>query len=126
MPAVVVAIVASGVWALAEEAPGPEGMVCRPVVVVEYHAGPNADRFRDHVQGHLDHLRAQMKAGNLIYAGPFEEGLGGLSIYVLDDLAEVDKLVSKDPVVAKKVLTYSMRRWRMCRPDDSQTEDDKG
>ncbi len=111
---------AFAVWALADDEPAPEGMTCRGTIVVEYHPGPNVEKFAEHVGGHLDYLRTQMKAGTVLYGGPFEDGRGGLSVYSVTDLNEVDALVRTDPLVANKVVTYSMRHWRMCSIDDKQ------
>ena len=33
--------------------------------------------FAEHRQGHVDFLLKQMKAGRLLYAGPFKDGGGG-------------------------------------------------
>ena len=33
------------VWALADDAPAPEGMACRGTIVGEYHPGPNMAKF---------------------------------------------------------------------------------
>lgn len=108
------------VWALADDRAAPEGMVCRGTIVVEYHSGPNWEKFGEHVRGHLDYLRTQMKAGRILYGGPFEDANGGLSVYALTDPHEVDALVHTDPLVANKVVTYSMRHWRMCSLDNKQ------
>ncbi len=93
---------------------GPEGMDCRHVTVVRYHPGAKWADFGKHVTGHLAFLRKQMEAGRLTYAGPCEGENGGFSIYASSDLAEVDRRVRQDPLVAKGVVTYSLHSWQMC------------
>ena len=102
--------------ALASMADDPPGLTCRNVMVVEYHDGPNAELFGQHVQGHLDYLGKHMKSGQVLYAGPFEKLSGGITIYTVTDPAKVDALVNTDPAIDNKVFTYSMREWRMCSP----------
>jgi uncharacterized protein YciI len=93
---------------------GPLGdMMRREVTVVEYHAGPNWAAFNEHAQGHLEHLHRQMTAGKLLYAGPWRDDNGGLSIYRGADAGAVDALLQQDPLVTTKVVTYSLRVWHM-------------
>lgn len=108
--------VAGVVGVMAGDVPAPEGMVARQVMIVEYHDGPNAEAFTQYLQGHLDYLRVQMKAGKILHAGPFEKISGGIAIYTVTDPRELDVLVNADPLMANKVVTYSMRLWRMCSP----------
>lgn len=93
---------------------GPDWMDCRQTVVVRYHPGAKWADFDKHVAGHLAFLRKQMEAGELLYAGPFEDQKGGISIYRSSDLAELDRRIRQDPAVAHGVVTYSMSTWRMC------------
>ena len=110
-----------GVWAAGpDSAKGPKGMTCRDTTVVEYHAGPNWKAFDIHVNGHLEFLRTLMKRGKILYGGPFSSEKGGLSVYDLVDPDAVDALVTHDPLVAHKVVTYSIKSWRMCSPQDDK------
>jgi uncharacterized protein YciI len=92
----------------------PPGMEGQDVVAVIFDPGPNAEAFGEHVEGHLDFLLAQMKAGKLLYAGPFREKTAGLSIFKMTDPGEVEKLIKQDPVVREKVLSYRIEKWMMC------------
>ena len=58
--------------------------------------------------GHLAFLRKGMERGEILYAGPFLNDDGGATVYSLTDLAAVDALV------ANKVVTYTLKSWRMC------------
>jgi uncharacterized protein YciI len=93
----------------------PPGMDCQEVVAVIFDPGPNAEAFSQHVEGHLDFLLAQMKAGKPLYAGPFHDKAAGLSLFKLTDAEEVEKLIKQDPVVAEQVLSYRIEKWRMCQ-----------
>jgi uncharacterized protein YciI len=110
----VVAVVLCVVCALVAVARQPEGMDCKDVVLVQYHGGPNWTDSQEHVEGHLGFLRREMKAGRLLFAGPFKDDAGGISIYEATDLGKVDVLVNQDPLVANKVVSYSLHRWKMC------------
>ena len=93
----------------------PEGMSCRDVVIVRYVDGPKADEFSTHVAGHLEFLRKGLQSGNILFAGPLQDGPGGYTVYGLTDKKEVDKLVRQDPLIANKVCTYEMNTWMMCK-----------
>jgi uncharacterized protein YciI len=94
---------------------GPEWLDCRNVMLVHYYAGAKWAAFDKHVDGHLAFLKKQLEAGNVLYAGPFENEGGGVSIYRATDLAQVEEIVRQDPVVAQGVMTYSLHKWQMCK-----------
>ncbi len=101
-------------------AQAPEGMICREVTIVTYHAGSHWDDFNKHVNGHLEYLRTNMKSGRILYGGPFVTNNGGLTIYDSTDLASVEAMVRMDPLVVNKVVTHTLNKWRMCRPDEDK------
>ena len=98
----------------------PEGMLCHRATVVTYHAGAHWDAFAGHVDGHLAFLRNGMEQGKILFAGPFVGDKGGLTVYNMTDVAEVDAFVAQDPLVANKVVTYTLKSWRMCSPAKQQ------
>ena len=104
------------VFCLAGSSRAPEGMVCQQATVVTYHAGPHWDAFAKHVDGHLAFLQKGMDRGKVLFAGPFVSDKGGLTVYDMTDLTEVDTLVGQDPLVANKVVTYTLKSWSMCSP----------
>ena len=91
----------------------PAGMRCEDAVLVRYHAGPRWADVEQEIAGHLDYMRAQMRAGRVIFGGPFYES-GGLDVFRGADLAAVAALTETDPLVAHHVVTYSVERFWMC------------
>jgi len=93
----------------------PEGLSCRDVVIVRYVDGPKADEFATHVADHLAFLRMGLQAGDILFAGPLQDGPGGYTVYGLTDKKKVEKLVQQDPLIANKVCNYEMNTWMMCK-----------
>lgn len=93
----------------------PEGMSCRDVVIVRYVDGPEADEFATHVADHLEFLRKGLQSGDILFAGPLQDGAGGYTVYGMTDKKAVEKLVREDPLIANKVCTYQMNTWMMCK-----------
>ena len=93
----------------------PPGMRCEDAVVVRYHAGPRWSEVEREIGDHLEFMRAQMRAGRILFAGPLYES-GGLEIHRGSDLSAVAALVRTDPLVARDVVTISLERFWMCRP----------
>ena len=98
-----------------EQRRDPEGMSCRDVVIVRYVNGPKADEFSTHVANHIEFLRKGLQSGNILFAGPLQDGPGGYTVYGLTDKKEVEKLVRQDPLIANKVCTYELNTWMMCK-----------
>ncbi len=113
------AVLVSGMCALLATADDkrsdPDGMSCRDVVIVRYVDGPKADEFSAHVTGHLEFLRKGLQSGDILFAGPLQDGPGGYTVYGLTDKKKVAKLVQQDPLIANKVCTYEMNTWMMCK-----------
>lgn len=93
----------------------PPGMACEDAVLVRYHAGPRWADVGTVIAQHLDFMRAQMRAGRILFGGPFYES-GGLDILRGGDLAAASALVETDPLVTRRVVTYSVEKFWMCRP----------
>ncbi len=93
----------------------PEGMSCRDVVIVRYVDGPKASEFSTHVADHLTFLRKGLHSGNILFAGPLQDGPGGYTVYGLTDKKKVEKLVQQDSLIVNKVCTYEMNTWMMCK-----------
>lgn len=94
---------------------GPDWLEFREVTVVRYYPGAQWGDFGKYAPDHLAFLRRQMEAGKLLYAGPFADDSGGLNIYSVADLEEVDRLVRQDPAVAHGAVTFSMQVWNMSK-----------
>lgn len=97
----------------------PPGMTCEDAMLVRYHAGPRWAEADRAIAGHLEFIRAQMRAGRILFSGPFYES-GGLLVARGSDLAAAAALVEADPLVAQRVVTYSAERYWICRPAASR------
>jgi len=110
-----VATVSAAGLALADGFSTPEGMVCEETVVARYHAGPRWSAVDSVIGEHLAFMRREMQRGAIVAAGPFHES-GGLEIHRGSDVAAVAGVVDRDPLVVRRVVTYSLEPWWMCRP----------
>ena len=93
----------------------PEGLSWRDVVIVRYVDGPKEDEVATHVADHLEFLRKGLRSGEILFAGPLQDGPGGYTVYGLTDKKKVEKLVRQDPLIASKVCKYEMNTWMMCK-----------
>lgn len=93
----------------------PPGMSCEDAVLVRYHAGPRWSEVGTVIAAHLDFMRTQMRAGRVLFGGPFYES-GGLDVLRGADLAAAAALVEQDPLVARRIVTYSAERFWLCQP----------
>ncbi|MBI2897543.1 MAG: hypothetical protein HYY06_28550 [Deltaproteobacteria bacterium] len=92
----------------------PSGMTCEDAVLVRYHAGPRWAEVDTAIAAHIELMRTQMRAGRVLFSGPFDES-GGVLVVRGPDLAAAAALVERDPLVARRIVTYSAERFWMCR-----------
>jgi uncharacterized protein YciI len=95
-------------------------VVCEAVTMVRYYAGPEWERFKDQVAGHLAFARRERLRGVLLYNGPAIDGTGGYLIWRGRDLEAVAAALDTDPAVVNGTVTYSLEAWRMCGPSREQ------
>ena len=63
---------------------------------------------------HRLYARQLATAGKLVAAGPFADGSGGLFIYEVGSLQEVEDLVAADPyVIDGAFASYETKAWEM-------------
>jgi uncharacterized protein YciI len=67
------------------------------------------------IAAHIELMRAQMRAGRVLFSGPFHES-GGVLVVRGADLAAAAALVERDPLVVQRIVTCSAERFWMCRP----------
>jgi len=66
---------------------------------------------------HLEYQRAQEDAGKLVFAGPLSDESGdqmegmGLIVYRAASFDEAKSLAKNDPMHARKMRSYTLRRW---------------
>lgn len=68
-------------------------------------------------EGHMANIKAMVKAGQLVLAGPFEtpaeerDGLAGIFIFDATKFADVEPLLARDPAIAGGRLVAQMTLW---------------
>lgn len=101
---------------LAED--GVPGFKCKNKVVVQYAPGPRWSDLEQVLSGHLNFMATQMKDGKIDFSGPLVtesgEPTGGLAIYNMSDIKQVETLTQLDPLVSEGVSTFSVRAWVQC------------
>ena len=66
---------------------------------------------------HLDYIGALHERGEVVSAGPFEDGSGALIIYEAADEAQAQALVDADPYAVEGVLDAPrLRAWNVVFP----------
>jgi uncharacterized protein YciI len=88
------------------------------VAIVEYNADRNkADQFRP---DHRAYCSQMLEAGKLAASGPLTDGFGGLFIYEVESVAEVEDIIKADPFQREGVFkAWTIRPWTMvyCNPE---------
>jgi uncharacterized protein YciI len=73
--------------------------------VIVGHDAPDGAQKRPAVRpAHLEHLAPLAKANRIKLAGPFLDGTGSLIVLDADSLADVWKLVGRDPYVTEGIF----------------------
>jgi uncharacterized protein YciI len=73
--------------------------------VIVGHDAPDGAQKRPAVRpAHLEHLAPLANAGRIKLAGPFLDGTGSLIVLDADSLADVWKLVGRDPYVTEGIF----------------------
>jgi uncharacterized protein YciI len=65
--------------------------------------------------GHLENMRRMATSGDLVIAGPVEDGgeLRGILVFRTQDVGRIETLLDRDPSVRARRLTYELYRWRV-------------
>jgi uncharacterized protein YciI len=87
------------------------GFLKRPVQVPEH----TREQLEELERGHLENLRRMTETGELVLAGPVENGgeLRGLMIFRGQDEERIRELVGADPAVRARRLEVELHRWRI-------------
>lgn len=64
-------------------------------------------------ENHLNFLKNLRDDGTIIMNGRFNDGSGGLVIYRVDNLEDVEKLVKTDPYIVNGARDYKIHEWEM-------------
>ena len=75
------------------------------------------EKLEELQQGHLANLRAMAESGDLIIAGPVEDGgaLRGILIFRTQDAGRIEELVARDPSIQAGRLELELHPWRVPR-----------
>lgn len=74
---------------------------------------PDADRIQAARPAHRAYLTKLLDAGQLAYAGPFEDGGGALIVYECGTREEAEALIAADPFAATGVFVrHTLRPWK--------------
>jgi uncharacterized protein YciI len=92
---------------------------CARRVVAIYRPGPNWSQFKERLSDHLDYVKAQMDAKTMVYGSPLSDQsgqpIGGLFVYDVPNLDDVEQRVQADTFVKSQVVSYSVAFWGMCQ-----------
>jgi len=76
--------------------------------------------------GHLENMRKMADSGDLVIAGPVEQGgaLRGILIFRTRDMTRVEELVARDPAIQAGRLELQLHRWRVAKRSWPPRQDD--
>ena len=82
---------------------------------------PNLERSRDEdlIRRHVAFLRALDRKGQLLMAGPFADGSGGMIILTVDSLEAATRIALSDPFVESGHRSFAVREWQLSNEDNN-------
>ncbi len=73
----------------------------------------DTDRIQAARPAHRVYLTTLLDAGQLAYAGPFDDGGGALIVYECGSREEAERLIAADPFAAAGVFVrHTLRPWK--------------
>ncbi len=73
----------------------------------------NQKKSQEYRAQHLLFLDQNRREGNIFANGRFADGAGGLVIYRVDSLEEVEQIVEQDPYVIQGARSFEIHEWEM-------------
>lgn len=73
----------------------------------------NQEKSLEYRPQHLQYLDQKRSEGKIFANGRFADGAGGLVIYRVDSLEEVEKIAKQDPYVIQGARGYEIHEWEM-------------
>lgn len=73
----------------------------------------NQEKSREYRAQHLQYLEQKRNEGKIIANGRFADGTGGLVIYRVDSIEEVEQLAKQDPYVIQGARGCEIHEWDM-------------
>lgn len=104
-------------WAEYKKAARERGSLALELYVVESTPVQGPDVLKETLPDHLAYQAKQERAGALAFAGPLSDQTGehmmgtGLIVYRADSLEAARALAEADPMHARGVREFSIRRW---------------
>jgi hypothetical protein len=91
---------------------------CNRKVVAIYRPGPHWSQFKERLSDHLDYVKAQIDAKAMAYGSPLSDQsgqpVGGLFVYDIPSIEEIEQRVQTDAFVRDQIALYSLAFWGMC------------
>ena len=101
--------------ALAQNPWPPPGMSCPQRTLVTFEQGSNPEKAQQLFQQHVSYLRAQMKAGKVVSAGPMEGGGSAVIIFASKDWEEIQSILNNEPFTQAGVMKVARHDvWNAC------------
>lgn len=73
----------------------------------------NQEKSSEYRAQHLQYLDQKRSEGKIIANGPFADGTGGLVIYRVDSIEEVEQIAKQDPYVIQGARGCEIHEWKM-------------
>lgn len=71
----------------------------------------NKTTFDRHVRDHQSYVRQLIDRGHKAKTGYWKELGGGMLVFEADSLAEAQKIVAQDPLIANNCVDYELHEW---------------
>jgi uncharacterized protein YciI len=72
---------------------------------------PNTSIFKQPLEDHVAYLREFHRSGKLLFAGPFLDSSGGMTILDVRTEEEAKQILENDPDVKRGVIKGTVRAW---------------
>ena len=87
--------------------------------VITLTRNPDREADDDLIREHVAFLRELDRKGQLVSAGPFADGAGGMIIIEAGSLPEAERIAAADPFVASGYERCTVRTWLLsCEDND--------
>ncbi|MGM7724343.1 YciI family protein [Metabacillus sp. Hm71] len=73
----------------------------------------NLEKSQEYRAQHLDFLQQKREEGKIFANGRFSDNSGGLVIYRVSSIEEVEEIVRQDPYVIHKARDFEIHEWEM-------------
>ena len=75
---------------------------------------PNGQTFLNaDLDAHVNYIKQSVDSGNVIMAGPYASGEGGMTIYECNDECQVIDFIKNDPDVKTGIIKGSFEQWHV-------------